>query len=191
MANDSTVAGYLLPAAQPAPLEDVAFREFIQQVIVGVTAMDPTMVRPRWQPEAVNLPDYATDWCAFGTIRRRRETFPYVARLTNDTGDELDRNEELDILCSFYGPNAEANSTLLSDGIQIGQNLDVLFNAGMQLVETGEPLVVPELIKQRWWYRVDIMLVIRRHIHRVYPVRSLVEAVGAIEVPIDTITVQP
>lgn len=190
MAVDSSTSGYLAPAALPEPLDDQALRRFLQPIVVQITGIPGNMVRPRWQAEPANLPDFGTDWVAMGATRRARE---WNAAITHhsDGSDQLDRNEEIELLCSFYGPNAEANCAALSDGLQIEQNRDALFLNAMGLVDASEPIILPVLIKQRWTYRVDLLLTLRRHIQRVYPVLNIAEADSTIKVADETLIVNP
>lgn len=183
-APDSSVAGFLQPT-QPEPdwqISAGSLDDYLQQMVAGVAGLDGSLVRPRWQPEPPNLPDWATDWCATG-ITRRRPIGAYSAQLhdcENDTGgpghNELQRHEEFDLMCSFYGPNCDVYASNLHDGLQIWQNYAALRLSGMALVEVQETLRVPELIKQRWWDRCDKTLVLRRIIRRNYPILNVLSA---------------
>src|SRR5215472_15859820 len=64
---DSTTAGYLGPILGTGPvLQDDQWDDFLHDVLAGVSGLDPTMVRPRWQVVPPNVPDFKTDWLAFG-----------------------------------------------------------------------------------------------------------------------------
>jgi len=182
--NDSSTGGYLLPSLSPAPLEGQALFRFMQQFFVGITGLDGQLFFPRWQPEPPNLPPVGTPcWAAFGINARGTSVFAFTKHVPAVTGppdvpayDEYRRHEELDILTSFYGPESDTYATLLRDGIQIPQNLEVIEQAGMGLIETGELKTVPELTKERWLQRVDLTVRIRRQIVRRYAIQSLVGA---------------
>jgi len=138
-------------------------------------------VRPRWQPEPPDLPDFGTTWAAIGEVSRVPETyaadFHFCENDTRGNGyDLLVRNEEIELLISFYGPLAGTYAGLLRDGIQISQNREKMLLAGFGLVSTGDPVTVPELIKERWWYRVDQPFIVRRQIQRKYDVLNLLSA---------------
>jgi hypothetical protein len=164
------------------PLEDDALDDFFQAMVVGITGLDPTMTRPRWQEDPGNLPDYGTDWCALAVVDRVAAAYPtWIGHLDQGDGsDELHRTEELTILVTFYGPHCSGYATKLRDGLQIGQNREVLLLNNMGLVETGDLRRVPELIKNRWTDRADLNVMIRRQVKRVYPVLSLLSAHGRI-----------
>ncbi len=177
MSNDSSTGGYLSPASSPAPLEDDALDDFMHDVITGITSMPSSLVRPRWQPEPPDLPAVGTNWFAFGITRTVPDTF--AVELHNSNGSSsLERHEVLDILISSYGPNSRTNLMLLSDGLQIAQNREVLFLAGMAFVETTEPISVPALVKEKWLRKLDMTLRIRREILRTYPVLNILSANG-------------
>lgn len=178
--NTSNQAGYLTPVGA-APLEGEALQDFLQEVLVGITGLNGKMVRPRWQPEPPNIPNAGEAWAAFGIVRRVKDTNAAVAHSGAGEGtDKLQRQEALHLLASFYdlGSSGQADkyAELLADGFQIAQNREVLQAAGYAFVESGEPTPVPSLLKERWLYRVDVPLVIRRQIDRTYNVLNLESA---------------
>lgn len=187
MTNTSATGGYLLPAAAPAPLEGQALAAFLQGWVAGVSGITPTsLVRPRWQPEPPNIPQAHTCWAAVGVTRRAADEYPFVGHNGAAAGglgaDCMQRHETMDVLCSFYdtGVTGQADfySAQFRDGAVISQNLATLREAGMALVRATTPVTVPSLFKQRWLYRVDLEVVIRRQIDRQYPVENLVAASG-------------
>ena len=191
MANTSATAGALTPNIAPAPLEGTALVDFIQNWMVGITGVSGALVRPRWQPEPPNIPDEATTWIAFGITKRDADTFIYEVHNPAGQGyNETRRNEILHFLASFYGPNADSIATQFRDGIQVAQNTEVLNLNNMGLVDSGELVVAPELVKEKWLYRVDLSFSIRRQVVRDYQVQTLQSALGILNneyytVPID------
>jgi hypothetical protein len=182
MANDSSTGGYLTPATSPAPLEGQALNRFLQQVWVGITGLDGTLIRPRWQPEPPAIPAFGTDWMAFGITRRKGDTFTSTIHdPTGNGNDSVYRQEVLDILCTFYGPDADNYASLLREGLFVSQNREVLQLNNFGLVEVGEAIAVPELIKERWTYRVDMKVTLRRSILRTYPVLNILSAEGTVD----------
>ena len=186
MPNNSATGGYLAPAPSPAPLEDAALYEFLQAAVVGITGMDGTLVRPRWQPEPSLVPEAGTAWCAIGVTDRDADTYPYVGAVPGNTsGYEMQRHEEFTLLCSFYdlGYNGQADTlaALLRDGLCIPQNQEALGAGGIFLVSDADLTPFPVLLKQRWQYRVDLSIKMRREIDRVYPVLTIESAQGTIQ----------
>lgn len=178
--NTSATGGYLTPAA-PA-LEDDALEDFLHDVIAGITGIANDLVRPRWQPEPPDIPERGQYWCAFGIPMQKADFQPY---LRHDPGDDiedgtdiLERHENLDVLCSFYGPNTTARlyAEYWRDGLQIPQNNEQLSMAKWGLIETGDIIPVPTLVKDKWLYRSDITVRFRRLITNVYPVLNLLSA---------------
>jgi hypothetical protein len=191
MVNNSATGGYLLPASSPAPLEDQALLRFFQTLIVGITGLPGSLVRPYWQERPPDVPDAGVAWAAFKITKRPSDEYPYVGRNpygAEDGADHLQRHELLEILTSFYdtgvtglantGGSADANAALLRDGLMIGQNREPLFKIGYGLVRIGEVVTLPNLFKQRWQNRVDFEWAVRRQIDRSYPVETLVAATG-------------
>lgn len=179
MSNTSATGGYL--TSTPI-LEDQALFDFMHDLITGITGMDPTLVRPRWQPEPPDLPDFNVNWCAFGITEG--ETEPGTAYVVHQDSpqilDQLQRHETLDVFASFYGPNASSLAKTLRDGLQVAQNREILQLASMGLVSTGDVVTAPELIKERWLYRVDLSVKIRRQIVRTFTVLDLASASGTL-----------
>lgn len=169
---------YVRPDGEPDPLEGAALIDFLQAWVVGVTGMRGDMVRPRWQPEPPNIPDSGDTWAAIGITTRPSDNFPYVGF----QGDRyvMQRHETITMLCSFYDlgdtGNADRLCAVLRDGAIIQHNRAALVLADMNLVNTGEPIAVPLLLKMRWQYRVDMPVVIRREIKRAYAVDFLIAA---------------
>lgn len=175
--NNSTTGGALLPSAAPAPLESDALDNFLHDYIVSLTGFDNKLVRPRWQPAPANIPDYATDWVAFGIMNYTRETYASEQHFTSPTVYNVVKvHEELDILTSFYGPNSAKFVSLLRDGMQVEQNREILVLNGMNLVESKDIAAMPEMVKERWLKRYDLHFTIRRIIVRQYDVNSLASA---------------
>lgn len=167
------------------PLEDDALDDFFQAFVVGITGLPGNMVRPRYQAvEPPNLPDYGTDWAAIGVMTIDSDDYPYIHHYDNIllgnnafAFDEMIRQENIEILCSFYGPDAGNYCSILRDGMYIPQNFEVLTLAGMGVTSAGPHMQkIPQRIKNQWTNRWDINLYIKRAIQRRYAIFSLVSA---------------
>lgn len=181
MANTSADSGYITPVAPPAVLEGDALVDFLQAWVVGITGLSGANVRPLWQPEPPNIPSESTTWVAFGIVRRTPDV--YAAKVHHASGDgydELRRHEILHLRASFYGPMADNYAGILRDGMQIDQNHAFLSDNSMGLVESGEPVPVPELVKDKWLYRVDMEFSIKRQIVRKYQVLNILTGQGTL-----------
>jgi hypothetical protein len=176
MSNTSATGGPLTPTPTPAPLEGQALQNFLHDYFAGITALPGNMVRPRWQPEPANMPSATDNWLAFGITNRKSDTF--AAELHVGTGDgynEIRRHEVLNIALSFYGPDAENFLHLLREGVQVAQNREALTLNNMGLVDTGDATALPELVKDKWYYRIEMEIRIRRQIVRNYAVQNLLD----------------
>lgn len=178
----STSGGYLAPSSVNGDLNDIALATFLQQIVVGTVGLPGPMVRPRWQPESPNIPDFGTNWAAIGPGKRTRE--PFVALLPGTPGSDsstIVRNRTLEILCSFYGPAAEANSELLAMGLAVPKNRYTMNLAGFNLVGgVGDSVPVPVLLKQRWTYRVDVPFVLRQQQQYTYGIAGIASIQGTL-----------
>jgi hypothetical protein len=181
MPNTSATGGYVIPGVLPDPLEDDALDDFMGDVVGAITGLDRnTLVRPRWQAEPPNLPAFGTNWVAVGVPERTRDTYPVIqhdpAAAAGEGADILIRHEQLKLLCSFYGPNCQANAGFLADGLMIAQNREAMGLAGFALREVGEPTKAPDMIKNKWTPRCDLAVWISREIRREYPILNLISA---------------
>lgn len=177
--NDSSTGGYLQPTSTP-PLDGSALEDFFHDFLVGLTALDNTLVRPAFQIEPPTIPPQGSVWIAFSFEDVQSDTFPFVGHNgSGDGNDEIQRHEEFDVLCSVYGSgagsNARATAKLLRDNLAIEQNREALIAQAMALVSVGAPLRVPVLLKETWLYRLDISFRIRRCVSRDYAVENILE----------------
>lgn len=183
MTNSSATGGPLLPLT--SPILGQALSRFLQQWLVGVTGLDPTMVRPRWQAEPPNIPVAGTAWAAVGISRRVAEGTPWQGFLEGTETYTLSRQEIVTLLVSFYDTgidqSADALAETLREGIQIGQNREVIAAAGFGVVSVGDLQPVPTLLKERWLYRVDLPIRLRRNLVWTYNVLSVQSAEFTVE----------
>lgn len=181
MGNDSTTPGYLQPATQSPPLEDAELDAVFQQMIVGLTGLPGSLVRPRWQSTVPKQPEPNVNWCAIGVTFSDPDANPAMLHDPAGEGsDTLLRHEILTVLASFYGPNASAYAAQARDGIYVSQNNAMLSTFSMGLVRAGTKRPVPELINQQWVRRFDFDMTIRRQIVRTYNVRNILSAGGTV-----------
>lgn len=182
MAKTSATGGYLLPAVPSPPLEDLGLDAVFQAYVVGITGLPGAMVRPRWQPTVPQTPGPTADWCAIGVTRTRSQDYPAIQH--DGTGDGQDlytRHQEIDLLATFYGPNAMRYAETLRDGAYVPQNSEAIIAQGIALVEVTDAFAVPELINQQWQKRYDLPMKFRRVIRRTYPVLNLLGAAADIQ----------
>lgn len=178
---NSGTAGYIGPLVTPAPLEDLAWEDFLHDVIAGITDLPNNLVRPRFQQKPPATPNKTVNWCAFGVIEVIPDWMPSITHVdTGDGYDKFERSEQSIILCSFYGPDCGKFAGLLRDGFFIDQNLAALRSAQVGLVEVRDPVLAPELFRQEYRDRTDLPVVLKRNILRHYPVLTLLRARGTI-----------
>jgi len=185
---NSSTGGYLQPFSQVT--DDLNLDEFFQGVVRGISGISGQYVRPRWLPVPQPEPPVNVDWVAIGVIDEIPDGNAQVqhfkgtpANYYDDTGDGFDEEQRhvvLELMASFYGPNARRLANLFRDGLYIAQNREQLILAGMAFVNADTARHVPELINNVWRNRVDLTFRVRRVILRVYGVENLLEGVGTI-----------
>ena len=186
MSANSSIAGYLAPSS--ASVYDNALDDLLHDAIVGMTGITGDLVRPRWQPEPPQQPDFSTNWVAFGLRNTTVDSFAYEGEASNGASASVERDELLYYLHSFYGPAAHGLAERFRDGFEISQNRDVLRGLGFGLVEVQEATKVPALLKQKWVPRVDVVVAYRRRTSRVYPILTITSATGSIVTDIPNTT---
>lgn len=177
MAADSSQAGYLRPGTSP-PYGD-ELENIFQAVIVGVTGIPGRMVRPKFQKDPPSQPGFDIDWCAFSVYVEPTIWNAYKT-LKPDGSYVVEGTEVLLVTCSFYGPHYQAMELTWRNGVQIGQNLDALYAAGMSFQSFNDPVVVPVLLKEQWVKKADVKGTFHRWASRTYPVLSLTGADGTV-----------
>lgn len=190
VADDSRERGFLHPVETGFPLNDFGddLDNALHDVVVGITGLPPTMVRPRWQPEnAHQPPEHATDWCGVGVLSVRAEVAPSIAQKPGHLSaaappgyQVFRRHEEITAQASFYGAHAHSFAARLQDGLYQCQNNDELRFRGLALVEAEQLITTADLVNMNWRRRIDLNFTLRRAVTRVYPIRSLKEAHGFI-----------
>lgn len=182
------------PAPAPAPLEGEALLVFLQGWLTPICGLTGPFVRPAYQPEPSNVPTAGDAWMAFVIATRAADTFPWTGlryKTEDDQTFNLQRNEELRILCSFYDLGttglADANASLLRDNLVIPENLEVLYSQGFALGYVEGLTQAPTILNSRWQCRIDLPVVVRRQIDRNYAVKNILTANGTVytDVPDD------
>ena len=181
--NDSSSGGVLAPSGQPPVLNDDPLVDVYSALISGLTGITRQYVRPRWQPVAPpNQPDINTNWVALGITAQTADTFAYVGHVATINGgaggDVMTRHEQITLLCSFYGPNAAANASLVRDGLSIAQNREALQLIGVGLISVGDIKTTTEQLNNQFYRRLDMPINSRRAVTRTYAVLNLLGATG-------------
>jgi len=165
-----------------SPLMDAALDAVFQALVVGITGLPGTLVRPRWQPVPPTQPSVTTNWAAIGVTTNAADAGPAI--LHDGTGSGADiyiRHEAITVLVTFYGPNSHKFASLVRDDIAIPQNTEGLLALDMRFVSSDPIRAVPELVNQQWLRRRDIALQFRRKITRSYPVLNLQSAEAVVQ----------
>lgn len=174
--NTSATGGALFPTS-PLPLNDQQLEDLFQAWVVALTQYPAVMVRPSWQVNPPNIPLNDTDWCSFKVSVSSADTFVVNLQVGSGQGyNQLRRHQVLTIRFSFWGPNASSFADLLRDGGGIPQNLEVFQLNNMGLIEFGDQVTAPEIVKNLWYRRVDMEMRVKRQIVRNYQVLTLASA---------------
>lgn len=178
--NNSTTGGYIKPSSTQGFPRNLTLTQFLQTVFVGLTGIDGTLVRPKWQPEPLKQPDLTVNWMAYGVTATTPDANAYLGVNDDGLSSTMQRHALLEVQCSFYGPQAQEYADLVRDGFQIPQNRSALKSANMGFVEVGPAQHIPDLVNERFINRVEMGVFLRRETIRTYPILTLLSADGII-----------
>lgn len=177
MPENSSSTGGFLQNTLGLPSNSPGVSDYLQQAIVGITGLDPTLVRPRWQSQPPTQPTVSTNWCAFGIESYDLYDYPIIIHNSSGLGsDDLYRLERINLLTSFYGPRAIGYAGLLRDGFYVEQNYAILSAQGVKLRSAENIVYVTELINSQYVNRADLFINFERMVHRNYLIENLVGA---------------
>jgi hypothetical protein len=181
-APSSAVGGLLVPTVNEF-LEDQAFDDYVQAYIVGVTGLAGALVRPQLQPDPPDLPPFSTNWASYLVSSADADQYGYSAHSGNSTGqDTFQEHETVEIKTQFYGPHARSYAKQLRGSLKVPQSQEYWRAQNAGLLDTGQVITVPTLLKERWFYRADFMFRLRRQILRTYPILNVVSANGTVTI---------
>jgi len=181
----SNIPGYLSPTTSTPLPGSLTFTQFIQSVIVGISGYTGTLVRPKWQQNPPKQPDITTNWIAFGITVGKPDVNAFV-NMDSAGNSIFQRQQDVDIDVSFYGPDAQDNVMKFLDGFQIQQNLEAMRAAKMGYRGFQDPVQGADLVHERWVPIWNVTLTLTRQVDRTYPILSFVSAVGSMHTVVNS-----
>ena len=189
---NSATGGFLTPTATTL-VEDDDFDNILQGLVVGITGLPSYLVRPRWQIVPPASPSATTNWCAIGVMEETFEPYeqsmhysitPSEASPPDPTGDgytESWENVRVQVLVSFYGPNARGYGAAFIRGLKTPQNREYLYQYHAQIVSAPKTLMVmSEFDNEQWIQRRDCTLIINVRIASIWTIQNLLQAQATI-----------
>lgn len=163
-----------------APEYDAELDAIFQAFLVGLTGLDGTLVRPRWQPVVPNQPERDTNWCGVGVVSIEKDPYPVIREVPNATNDGFvglyTRHEAINVLASFYGPLAQSYAALAEDGMYVPQNNDMLKPFNMAMTRAEPMRSVPDFVNQQFIRRVDLAFSVKRKVVRTQQILTILSA---------------
>jgi hypothetical protein len=180
-ATNTSATGGFISARAPFPANTEAVEDVLQKMISILGDIPGHLVRPRWQPIPPTMPPPETNWASLGVIRTEADAFPYIAHdgvtvLPGQTApgvDRMQRHSSVYVMITFYGPEADDIAGAVRDGLYVQQNNEPLHEVGMKLYQIDDFTLAPELINNQYINRIDMQIVLRRQLDRVYPILNL------------------
>lgn len=82
------------------------------------------------------------------------------------------RHENIEVLVSFYGPQAEQKIKQLRDGMHLRHNNRPLLAIGARLLWCNAIKMAAEQYNMQWLRRYDMTYALHRRVERTYPFES-------------------
>ena len=161
-------------ASGSLPPNDDALAGILQQMVVGITGLDGSLVRPRWQPQPPTQPSVTTVWCAIGITRYEPFDYPQWTQDDDDSGT-LHRYERLDVMATFYGPQSAWWAAKLRDGLYLYQNHLTLSAQGVKLRSVDETTHLGELINTQYVSRSDLPMSFVRFVESGFAISAIAQ----------------
>lgn len=182
--NTSSSGGYLTPIAERA-ISDDDLADVLQRAARAMTGLAGDLVRPRFQPTPPRQPANDENWCAIGVLDTEGGTaVDMIHKGFDDEGRGISTLRTFDIvnvMATFYGPNAMGYARRLRDGLKVAQNRWMIQGDGsLNLVSTGDVRQAGETASTAFRSRFDFTFVLRQRIERDYLVRNIDKVVGSI-----------
>jgi hypothetical protein len=174
--NNSSTGGPLTALSRSAQT-DLQLEDLLHDWIVGLTGLDPTLVRPAFQPDPPPIPAFEVTWCAFYVTRTENDWDPVVRHWSD--GDTVFRNQRIELTLTFYGPTSGDVALDFRMATGVRQNEEALGDQ-VALVSVEDQVTTSEVIKGRWQRRVDVPVVLRRAIQFLYAVEDVASAYGTL-----------
>ena len=106
-------------------------------------------------------------------MSRKSDAHASELHADDGTSSTIYRQQELSVLLSFFGPGADETEARLREGVSLEQNRTYLTAAGFGLIDITDAIAVPALQNDRWQYRIDATLQLRRGVARKYPILNV------------------
>ena len=154
---------------------------FFHNWIQGIVGLPGQLIRPFWQAEPPNLPGAGINWMAFGIQSKVGDTFAVETPNSDTDLGSIVRHEVLNLITSFYGPDADSYASMLREGMSVTQNREPLDLFSMGLISCGQIVAMPELLKEKWVYRADLKFSIKRRILINYNIPTILTAAYSLD----------
>jgi len=162
--NTTATGGYLQPTNRA--YGDMLLHP-VHDVIAGCTGIGESLIRPRWQREPPQRPRHDTNWVAFGV-----QTINQDAWAAEGDGFSA-RHEQIEFLCSFYGPDAMDNVARFTTTAQLSANLELAEYYGLYYGSCSQITPAPVLLNEQYYNRYDVTVEYRRRVELRYDVLTV------------------
>lgn len=166
---------YLRPTTS-SQQDDTELEHTLVRWAQGVSGLPLEHVLLQWSAAEQSDPILATeDSCSIGILTFQANDNPAFVNQTDDSV-QLWRNELIEVMISFFGPNGQGFATQFRDGAAIAQNQAVLNQAGLTFSALGAIVSAHELKNNQWVRRYNQHLTLQRKVIREYRRHSILEA---------------
>lgn len=172
----SATGGYLTPTT--TSLSGRELRRALHGYFVGVLGFDNTDVIQAWQATPPKTKSIEHNWMAFGVDNQQHDANSNL--IQNDTSAVMERVVDFDVLCVFYGVDAEESAAVLRDSFELSQNCELLEQFGVKFIQCDQIIHAPEEFNDQFINRADLRISFNQQVVREYEVLTLLSADGVI-----------
>ena len=176
----SSTGGYLLLVPEALP-NGLTLVQFIQQLIVGITGLNGSLVREKYQTNAPKIEEVEINWCSFSLSTLQKDYDGFIKQNQSGDNSEVTRHQKLIVSASFYGPNSNQIASQFCNGFLLSQNREVLRSGNLNFNGTSDVTFVPEKKNEQWFKRHDVTLTLTQKEVNTTAVQSLESYSGTIK----------
>ncbi len=137
---------------------EIQVQNVLHTLLVGLSGLDKTLVRPAYQPKPPKTPDLDVTWCAFDISDDTEDAAQMIQGVDQA---QIHTEDVLSVRITVYGPGSRDLCKQIKRGLHVPDNLVWLRRHHMALVSIGTIVRLAEEHGGTWLARSDLPLTLR------------------------------